>query len=545
MAGRQKRRTLYARLMFGLLTVVSVPALVDVLIERSADNAALQVSIAIAAVAVPAALFVVVDTIAVRAPNHTRAAIRRSRHAWADRVTRAMDSRSLTLSDLAAAIDVSTVEFELWMRGWRDPDPRRIPRLADVLDLSPTMLLEDLHYLPRGTYSRLLSVESTRQQIRQVIDHQSELERELGTDGIGRASLIVGSLLGTNSKDPLPWTVLAGLHPRGEGAAKIDDFQEYVAFIASADHDRASMRQQAERYVGAAWSKVSAHWENNNDLIRAFLSRVTGSEETASSLMQRSEVAIVPRLLATRCPQLGTDHENIRHGVDRPSAGPAILLMLGLYHSGSADVGALIARDWGYGFCQLSNFAVQVYGRSSARRSRYELELADWFLGNSFDTGQRWVLVPNEYDALEHLTRRLLRRTTDYSPAELTVVLLECDDNLLRYSEGRSLIFQAQHADSGAVDSTREQDRSYIDATERQHRIKSGLEALARRGAAVLIEPVGAPICPDVAGDVPYGSRELSDVDDPLYASDTDGFFSSYITTYQRLLHRLDTIFTQ
>jgi transcriptional regulator with XRE-family HTH domain len=548
MNDRQRRRTLYARLLLGLLTVVSVPTLIEVLLERSDGESGTQLAIAIGAVAIPATLFVIVDVVAAQRPRRARQAIRQSRAAWAEQVTRAMEARSTTLADVAAATGVSAIELELWLRGWRDPDPRRIPRLADVLELSPIVLLEQLGYLPPGTYSRLLAVDSTRQQVRQVMNHQTELEKELGIDSLGRSSVIVGSALGTaaSGKGAVP-SIVAGLRPRGEGAAAVDDFHEYVAFFGLPGEDSAARRRYVEHLVGAAWSKVSAHWEYNGTLIEAFLEEVTGSADTAASLAARCEVVIVPRLLTSRCPPLGSsgdDGGDRRPGRRAPRSGPDLLVLLGLYHSGSADVGALIAREWDYGYCHLSNFAVQVYGRSSARQGRYELELAEWFAGTSVDAGQRWVVVPDDYDAVEHLPRRLLRRAAGYSPEELAVVLLECDDDLLRYSEGQSRILQArQEATGGLVDSTIEGHRSFVDASERQHRIRSGVEALGRRGAAVIVEPVRSPICPTFEdGSHRYGSQEMTHLDDPLYSTDTDRFFSSYEATYRRVLRRLDDL---
>jgi hypothetical protein len=264
-----------------------------------------------------------------RPAEDAREAAHEARQRWADEVIQALAERRLSINAAAKEIGISPGRLQAWLHQDVEPSPRVMRDLARVIRRSHSHLLQLLEWLPPEMADAPIRLEATEKLNEAIGEARRWLRGATREVGMRGGTLVAGALLETSrdwgatvrnsirgQRYPTRYAMRVGVHP-------VQSRSDEPPTLEETARDRRRIEEaifDVMLHTSASWLEpgpaTGAHWARRPDL-----------------------VLTVPRLCASRPRGL------------RPNLlVPPSIVVVGIPHAGSQEVGALLADllDWAY-----------------------------------------------------------------------------------------------------------------------------------------------------------------------------------------------------
>ncbi|GAA0905357.1 hypothetical protein Vau01_072730 [Virgisporangium aurantiacum] len=267
-----------------------------------------------------------------RPGEESRGAAHEARQRWAHEVIQALAERRLSINAAAREIGISPGRLQAWLHQDVEPSPRVMRDLARVIGRSHTHLLSLLEWLPPEMSGAPMRLEATEKLNEAIGEARRWLRGATKAVGIRGGTMVAGALL-ENSREwgatvrnsmrgqkyPTRYAVRVGAHPVDavSGSRGMPDDPT----VTQAD------RRRIELAVFDTMLRTSAHWLEPGPATGAHWARRPDLVMSVPSLCASRPRGLRPNLLV-----------------------PPSIVVVGIPHAGSQEVGALLADllDWAY-----------------------------------------------------------------------------------------------------------------------------------------------------------------------------------------------------
>lgn len=267
-----------------------------------------------------------------RPGDDSRSGAHGARQRWATEVIQALAERRLSINAAAREIGISPGRLQAWLHQDVEPSPRVMRDLARVIRRSHTHLLQLLEWLPPEMSDAPMRLEATEKLNEAIGEARRWLRGATRAVGIRGGTMVAGALL-ENSREwgatvrnsmrgqryPVRYAVRVGAHPvdaKSGERGRPDDPE-----VTLAD------RRRIEQAIFDTMLRTSAQWLEPGPATGAHWARRPDLVMSVPSLCASRPRGLRPNLLV-----------------------PPSLVVVGIPHAGSQEVGALLADflDWGY-----------------------------------------------------------------------------------------------------------------------------------------------------------------------------------------------------